>query len=492
MAALPPPSGAGHVVAPGTVFHGTLEVVRSIQAGGMGAVYEVVHVPTQRHRALKLMHPALVDSEDMRARFEREARVAAKVDSEHIVETIDAGVDEATGVPFILMELLKGMELGKLLKSRGRFSAIEVVAVIAQVARALELTHAASVVHRDLKPGNLFLSLRDDGSVRVKVLDFGVAKITASVTAASTGTVGTPLYMAPEQLQGKGGITGRTDLYALAHVVYTLLVGRPFWAEEQKTMDGVLAFLMRVFYGEQEAATVRAARAGVKLPAAFDPWFVRATARDPAARFEGAASMAAALAEVLGGTEVLMGGMTGEVAALSDLVAPLASPRASSADLAAEVLLQSGGAHARAFHDSGSSRPITTPTSTHGAIVSDAGAPRSSRMPLIAALIATTLTVAVAAIVVVSMSTSETPAGAASQTSSPAPATTTATSSATRPTPELAPSATAAVSASASASGAQSAVPKTAADRGGKPAGKRPAATATPKSKPGGNPLDTY
>src|SRR5689334_9202562 len=95
-------------LAPGTVFHGVYEVVRCIKAGGMGAVYEVLQTSTQRYRALKVMLPSLVTDPDARARFELEAKIAAGIESEHIVETLDAGVDQATGMPFIVMELLKG------------------------------------------------------------------------------------------------------------------------------------------------------------------------------------------------------------------------------------------------------------------------------------------------------------------------------------------------------------------------------------------------
>lgn len=289
-------------LAPGTVFHGNYEVIRCIKAGGMGAVYEVLQQSTRRHRALKVMLPSLVTDPEMRARFELEAKIAAGIESEHIVETIDAGIDEATGMPFIVMELLKGDELGKLLKERRRLPPDDVVTYLHQAALALDRTHAAGIIHRDLKPENLFLTHRDDGSPRVKILDFGVAKIVAdgSVNANSTKTVGSPVYMGPEQLSDDQKIGPAVDRYSLAHIAFTLLVGRPYWYVERKAAEGIFPFMMLLVKGARVPASERAAAYGVSLPATFDPWFVKATSIDPAQRHETAVAMIAELAEVFG------------------------------------------------------------------------------------------------------------------------------------------------------------------------------------------------
>jgi serine/threonine-protein kinase len=159
----------------GAIFAGRYRVIRCIAAGGMGAVYEVLHLETERRRALKVMLPHVLQSEDLRQRFKQEAKVAAHIDSEYIVEVFDAGLDEATGMPFLVMELLRGEELGKRLKRLGRFAPADVVSYLHQTALALDRTHRANIVHRDLKPENLFLTDREDGPPRVKVLDFGVA-----------------------------------------------------------------------------------------------------------------------------------------------------------------------------------------------------------------------------------------------------------------------------------------------------------------------------
>src|SRR5262245_19400648 len=135
----------------GTIFAGRYRVVRSIAAGGMGAVYEVVHLETERRRALKVMHPHLFVNDEMRDRFKREARIAAHIESEYIVDVSDAGVDEATQMPFLVMELLRGEELGQRLKRMGRLAPGEVMTYLQQVALALARTHARNIVHRDLQ-----------------------------------------------------------------------------------------------------------------------------------------------------------------------------------------------------------------------------------------------------------------------------------------------------------------------------------------------------
>jgi serine/threonine protein kinase len=212
----------------GTVFQGRYRVSRLIKAGGMGAVYEVKDERSDRKRALKVLLPNLFADADMRARFEREAKVTGDVESEHLVEVFDAGVDDATESPFIVMELLRGEDLETLLRRSGPLSTPEVVVLMGQVAMALDKMHGAGVVHRDLKPENLFLTRRDDGSPRVKILDFGLAKVIAGASPASgtTRVIGTPQYMSPEQMGGQQNIGPRADLYALGHIAYTLLVGR--------------------------------------------------------------------------------------------------------------------------------------------------------------------------------------------------------------------------------------------------------------------------
>ncbi|MEP7122301.1 MAG: serine/threonine-protein kinase [Byssovorax sp.] len=288
------------ILAPGAVFHERYEIVRCLKAGGMGAVYEVLDRTTAAPRALKVMQPELLSDDDMRARFAQEARVTGGVESEHVVRTSDAGVDARTGTPFLVMDLLRGEELGRMLKRRGRLPADEVVAYLFQAAMALDRTHAASIVHRDLKPENLFITRRDDGSPCLKILDFGIAKVLArSLAGPTTRSIGTPLYMAPEQLEGRHSIGPRADLYALAQIAFALLVGEPYWARDLDECGALIPFFARVIRGVEEPASARAESRGVTLSPAFDAWFLKATAVRAADRFDRATAAITALAAAL-------------------------------------------------------------------------------------------------------------------------------------------------------------------------------------------------
>ncbi|XXY48240.1 protein kinase [Sorangium sp. So ce269] len=289
-------------LADGTVFAHRYRVVRLLAVGAMGSVYEAVHLETNRRRALKVMHAYLFQSEEMRSRFKREAQITANIESEYIVDVFDAGIDEPTGMPFLVMELLRGEELGQRLKRLGRLPPGEVATYLQQTASALDRTHAASIVHRDLKPENLFVTQRDDGTPRMKILDFGVAKLLAEggTAAGVTRSLGTPIYMAPEQFRVDSKLTSAVDIYALGMIAYTLLVGTPYWSPEAISAGDVIAFALVVVHGPQEAPVHRAMAHRVVLPQGFDAWFARAAAVDPAARFRTASEAAQALAEVLG------------------------------------------------------------------------------------------------------------------------------------------------------------------------------------------------
>ncbi|EYF03774.1 serine/threonine protein kinase [Chondromyces apiculatus] len=289
------------VLPEGLLFAQRYRIVRRIAAGAMGAVYEVEHLETARRRALKVMHPHILDSEALRERFQLEARIAGGIESEHVVDVVDAGIDEATQSPFMVMELLRGEDLGARLKRTGKLPVEEALTYLLQAASALALTHAASIVHRDLKPANLFLTLRPDGTPRLKIIDFGVAKIVSEGISAAEATqnVGTPMYMAPEQLTVSTKLSGATDIYALGLVAFTLLVGVPYWAPEASAASASIAFALIAIRGPQESAVRRAAAAGVVLPAAFDAWFARMTALDPGARYQSAPEAVSALHEVL-------------------------------------------------------------------------------------------------------------------------------------------------------------------------------------------------
>jgi serine/threonine protein kinase len=365
-----PPSFA--VLRPGDVFHGRYRVVACMKAGGMGAVYEVVDDNTDSRRALKVMLPGVVEDPDQRARFALEAKVTGNIESDHIVRVSDAGIDDATGAPFLVMELLRGEELGTMLERRRALPADEVVTYISQTALALDKTHAAGIVHRDLKPGNLFVTARDDGSPCVKILDFGIAKVvTRGADGQGTKTLGTPLYMAPEQIHGAASSIGpRTDLYALAHVVYALLAGEPYWKEESQADESLYLMLTKILEGGREPPCARALRrGGVQLPPGFDAWFARMTAVRPDDREGRAGAAVAALADALG------------------VAAPAVSSRAAGLPAAASGALPSPGV---AVPGPGTTSVAVTapsavaPSATASTALAAPPAPKKSALPVVA------------------------------------------------------------------------------------------------------------
>ncbi|MEJ7731824.1 MAG: serine/threonine-protein kinase [Polyangiaceae bacterium] len=285
---------------PGATFGGRYEVVRVLSTGGMGVVYEVLHRDTQRHRAMKVMLPQMMLDDDMRARFKREGIVTAGIESEHLVEVLDVGIDEETSAPFLVMELLRGEDLGARLKRGDRTPTAELLEIFGQIARGLERTHAAGIVHRDLKPENLFVTRRDDGSMWMKILDFGIAKLVDLGASKPSRSVGTPLYMAAEQFsRSAGGIGPPCDIYALGHIAFTLLTGTAYY----DTGEDLMALMYKVSQGARMSATARAAELGVTLPRSFDAWFAQSTSADPRRRFGSVREQTAALREALQGAD---------------------------------------------------------------------------------------------------------------------------------------------------------------------------------------------
>ncbi len=286
-----------------TVFHGRYRVLRCIKAGGMGAVYEVLDEATASRRALKVMLPGLLSSDELRARFALEARITGSVESDHIVRTSDAGVDPETQTPFLVMELLRGEELGGLVRKRKALPPQEVALYLFQAALALDKTHDAGIVHRDLKPDNLFVTIRDDGTPCVKILDFGIAKVLErrSDDPATQHMLGTPAYMAPEQIRSDPHVGPRADVHALGHVAYTLLVGESYWSEESDALVSPYLLAAEIMRGPAEPPSQRAGRRRNRaLPEAFDAWFFKATATAPDDRFQRASTAIAELGVALG------------------------------------------------------------------------------------------------------------------------------------------------------------------------------------------------
>jgi serine/threonine-protein kinase len=282
----------------GDVFDGRYRIVRCIDRGGMGAVYEASHIHTARRCALKLVLPSLAEDAVVCARFRLEATLPAAIDSDHVVDVLDAGIDPKTKAPYLVMELLEGKDLATMLSERGRFSPEDTVLLLWQVSLALSRMHAAGIVHRDIKLQNLFVTRDDEGAFRVKLLDFGIAKLVAADAGPMTATVGTPLYMSPEQIRGAGDIGPRADLYSLGHIAFALLTGRPYWSGVCEGRS-VYYLLLEILFGTHVAASVQAARHGALLPPEFDAWFAKATAGSARDRFQDATAMIASLASAL-------------------------------------------------------------------------------------------------------------------------------------------------------------------------------------------------
>ncbi|MFO0552577.1 MAG: serine/threonine-protein kinase [Polyangiaceae bacterium] len=208
---------------------GKYKIVRLLGVGGMGRVYEAVHETLGKRFALKFIDRQTATPEAV-SRFHREAQAASAVESSHIVEIFDVAMTD-DGLNYIVMELLRGEDLGHRLRRLGRLELAEALRISAQVLRGLARAHDAGIVHRDLKPDNVFLVERDDDSTFAKVLDFGVSKIQKRDASVKTITregvvVGTPVYMAPEQAQALSDVDARADLWAVGCILYECLTGR--------------------------------------------------------------------------------------------------------------------------------------------------------------------------------------------------------------------------------------------------------------------------
>ena len=212
----------------GSSIGGKYKIVRLVAEGGMGAVYEAVHLVVKRRFAVKFLRAELTQRRDALSRFQREAAAAGALESENIAAVVDFGITD-DGAPYIVMEYLVGCDLAALLRGSGPLPAERATDIVLQACLGIQQAHTAGVIHRDLKPENLFVCRRSDGSDLVKIVDFGIAKFQASDAGAAVtktgGVVGTPSYMSPEQARGGATIDQRTDVYALGVILYELLSG---------------------------------------------------------------------------------------------------------------------------------------------------------------------------------------------------------------------------------------------------------------------------
>jgi eukaryotic-like serine/threonine-protein kinase len=266
---------------------GRYRVLRPLGRGGMGAVHEVEHVQTGERLALKVLFSDR-PSPEVIERFRREALVTARLASEHVLRIVEADTaPELDGMPFLVTELLVGEDLRAVLARRGAFPPAEARDILTDAAEGVACAHAMGVIHRDLKPENLFLHRRPDGSWTVKVLDFGVARELGGDGLTATGDfVGTPHYTPPEQVKGLRGAVGPgVDVWAFALIAVELLTGRSYWTE-----PSVADVVVKILYEPMRPPGISPA---------FDAWFMRSCAPEPADRWRTVEEQMQALRAVL-------------------------------------------------------------------------------------------------------------------------------------------------------------------------------------------------
>ena len=269
----------------GEVLARKYRVEKVLGVGGMGVVVAAMHLQLDQRVALKFLLPAALRNPEVVERFAREARAAARIRSEHVARVIDVGELES-GSPFIVMEFLEGEDLAELLERRGPLPPAEAVGYVLEACDALAEAHAVGIVHRDLKPSNLFVAKRADGTPIVKVLDFGISKMTTAIDGQLTSTqalLGSPLYMSPDQLTAAKTVDARSDIWAMGVILYELFTGRPPFLAE--TMPELVAAILTttpspVDQGRPEIPPVLAAAV------------MRCLAKDRRARFANVAALA--------------------------------------------------------------------------------------------------------------------------------------------------------------------------------------------------------
>jgi serine/threonine protein kinase len=265
----------------------------------MGSVWRAERLGWQAPVAIKVMNPADADDARARDRFVREARLVASLRSVHVVQVLDDGVDDESGLPFMVMELLEGETLAERLHRVKRLKAPIVAQIISQIARALARAHDAGMVHRDLKPDNILIVRNDDEEV-IKVLDFGIAKSLDAPQKLAHRThsghmLGTPAYMSPEQFTNSAAIDHRADLWSLGVIACECLTGaRPFEG------DNLVRLAINVCSGRAPLPSSLG-----QVPDGFDAWFSRALARNPDERFPSARIMAEELRGLFGQIPIL-------------------------------------------------------------------------------------------------------------------------------------------------------------------------------------------
>jgi len=286
-----PKGFAGRAPTIGEIFEGRFAIERIIGHGGMGYVVQAMHVELEQFVAIKLLSPAHEFDERSSQRLLREARACARIKSQHVVRVLDVAVGR--GAPsYIVMEYLEGEDLSQHLKRVGPLTVAKAVEVVAQAGEAIGEAHRLGVVHRDLKPANLFLCAGSSGvDFTIKVLDFGISKVDSDASQSLTqpnSLLGSPGYVAPEQLHACHDVDARADIWSLGVILYEIVTGsRPFAGETlAQICTGILQEQPRPLHELRD-----------DLPPAFEAVVMRCLQKDPAQRYQSVEALVSALAE---------------------------------------------------------------------------------------------------------------------------------------------------------------------------------------------------
>lgn len=276
----------------GDILAGKYRIEHILGTGGMGVVVAAYHIHLEEPVAIKFLLPEMLDNSEVVARFAREARAAVKIKNEHVARVTDVGTLD-NGAPYMVMEHLKGADLSTVLMRRGSLPIADVAEYVLQACEAISEAHALGIVHRDLKPANLFLVRQSDGTDSIKVLDFGISKMTGLVTSRSgmalTGTMtamGSPLYMSPEQMSSSRDVDARTDIWAIGAILYELVTGRPPFDAE--TIPQLCAMIL-----QERPPPMSDRRAD--LPPGFEAVVLRCLQKDRDARYANVGELAVEL-----------------------------------------------------------------------------------------------------------------------------------------------------------------------------------------------------
>ncbi len=491
MSQLPQYTPASPYPAEGEVLDGKYRIERLLGEGGMGAVAKATHLIRRAPVALKFMSPAVLALQGAVERFVNEGVAASQIDSDHVVKVFDVG-RMPSGAPYLVMEFLDGQDLAQILASEGgRMSIPRAVHFTIQILRALQTAHQAGIIHRDMKPSNCFVINKDGEPDFVKLVDFGISKVTSDDPSSkganltrTNSALGTPLYMSPEQARSPRDVDHRTDLYSVGAILYELLTGRtPYTSETGEYTE----ILYKIFTTDPEPIV----NLRPDVPEGLQAALSRALTRDLNVRFASAMDFADAIAPFADdrSTQVMSrfrGGRRSVMPSGSPGVSVVpATPNygdAATANTFPGTPMPDAGAALKA-----AKVPTDIGMTKEAAVSAATTKPRgSSALVAVVAIVVLTLGAGTAVV----MSRSHAPAAATPEPPAPTTAATVVappvlpgSASAATPAASLAPLPTSAPSVSASASATPGPAPR--------PAGNGAAVNGTPAPGPGNKPPST-